>query len=268
MQSAIQHAPFSVFLAMVVVPLFMAAVAVIAGLSARRQAGAVRDTQATPIEEADEGYRQIRGSVVVVEGENLVAPLTGTACCWYSISVEQWRRPLQNTHRKNEWVTIRSEASTAPLLVRDDTGLCLVRLHGADITPADRSQWTGSTIEPVDRDPPRASPGTPLHGMVQVNGLPGKEFRYREERIYAGDPLVVTGVLSRRRDDEEEEDLTQAELLTKIEIAKGAGRQPLVITTVSPAAHVAMNEMGSQAAFTLALVPLAVAAFIVLVRFN
>lgn len=268
MQSAIHHAPFSVFLVMVAVPLVMAAVAVIAGVSARRQAGAVRDTQVTPIDEADEGYRQIRGSVVVIEGESLVAPLTGSPCCWYSITVEQWRRPLQNPHRKHEWVTVRSEASSAPLLVRDDSGLCLVRLHGADITPADRSQWTGSTLEPVDRDPPRVGHGTPLHGMVQVHGLPGQEFRYREERIYAGDPLVVTGVLSRRPDDEEEEELTQAELVTKTEIAKGAARQPLVITTVSPAAHVAMNEMGSQAAFMVALVPLAIAAFIVLVRFN
>lgn len=267
-QTAIRNAPLGVFLAMVAVPLAMALVAVVAGFHARRQAAAVKDTSSTPIADAEDGYRQINGTVMAMEDDTLIAPLTGVACCWYTITVEQWTRPLQNPHRKNEWVAVRSETSSAPLLVRDDSGVCLVRPHSAEITPTDRCRWTGATLEPVEASPRRVGPGEPFHGMVQVSGLPGHEFRYREECIYAGDRVLVVGTVSHRADDEDEADLTPAELVTRTEIARGTSRQPFVITTVSPTEHVAMNEMGSQASFMIALLPLAIAAFVVLVRFS
>lgn len=267
MQTIIREAPLEVFLAMLGVPLAMAIAAVLAGLKAQRSSHAVADTPTVPIAAAEEGDRHIAGTAVAVEGEPLVAPLTGAPCVWYSSRIEEWKRPLPSIGR-NDWVTVRSDTSTAPILVQDDTGICLVRVFGADITPTDRSQWTGSTLEPEDRNPPRLVPGEPLHGVVQVSGMPHSRFRYREERIYPGDPILAVGRLTVRPDDEDDLDLSTAERITKIELGKGDRGQPLVITTTSARTHAAMNAMGSQAAFTLALLPLAAAVLVLLARFS
>lgn len=267
MQTIIRQAPFGVFLAMLGVPLAMAVTAILAGLKARQTAHAVADTPTVDIATADEGYRHIAGTAVAIEGEPLVAPLTGSVCVWYSIRVEEWKRPLPSVGR-NEWVTVRSDVSTAPLLVQDDTGICLVRLFGSDITPTDRSQWTGATLEPEDRNPPRLGPGEPLHGMVQVSGLPHSRFRYREERIYPGDPILAVGRLTIRPDDEDELDLSTAERITKTELGKGGRGQPLVITTTASRTQAALSAAGSEAAFTFALLPLGAAVLVLLARFS
>jgi len=266
MQTIIREAPLEVFLAMLGVPLAMAIVAVLAGLKARRVSQVVADTPTVAIATAEDGYRHITGTAAAIEGEPLVAPLTASACVWYTMRVEEWKRPLPSVG-KNEWVTVRSETSTAPLLVQDDSGICLVRLFGADITPTDRSQWTGATLEPEDRNPPRLGPSEPLHGIVQVSGMPHSRFRYREERIYPGDPVLAVGQLTTRPDDEDELDLSTAERITKTELGKGGGK-PLVITTTAARTQAAMTAAGSQAAFTIALLPLGLAVLVLLARFS
>jgi hypothetical protein len=327
MRGIIQNAPFGVFLAMVGVPLAMAAVAVIAGFSARRTASVVKSTKAVPIGMAENGYRQFEGRVEAVGGEMVVAPLTGSPCVWYSASVEEWKRTSTAATKKSEWVTVKSVESSAPLVVRDATGACVVRLFGADITPTDKSRWTGATLEPADRNPPRVGPSESTHGMVQVSGGPNSRYRYTEKRIYAGDPLMVVGLFDNHRfdqprdlddlppdpsiapgwtpDAEDEDDveatiaanaaggavvgangrmarndwdaadierhdtLTRlADSVTKAEIQQGGRGQPLIIAATTAATHVAMNEMGAQAAFTIALVPLGIAALVVLARFG
>ncbi len=203
MQTMIRNAPFGVFLAMVGVPLAMAAVAIVAGWHARRQARLVTETKTSPIGVAEDGYREFQGTVEAVAGDTLVAPLTGAACCWYSAKVEQWR--LQGTgtgvSRRHHWETVRTVTSSAPFFVRDASGVCAVNVIGAEVTPTDKSQWTGATLEPTDRNPPRVGPSQSTHGVVQMSGGPDGQFRYSEERIYAGDPLLVLGAFESHRFD-------------------------------------------------------------------
>ncbi len=298
MGTFIRHAPFGVFLAMVLLPLAMAAVATFAAWRARRQAALLTQTATVPVGMATDGYRELQGHVEAVDGQMLVAPLTGTPCCWYEARVEKWARAMTGS-RKFEWQTVRSVTSSAPLLVRDATGVCAVHVYGAEVTPTDRSRWTGATLEPEDRNPPRVGPSESLEGMVQVSGGSHSGYRYTEARIYAGDPLLVLGRVTNRRfeprdpDDEPDEsdemeastdersggdawtatDLARAEALTAraaaitpLEVAAGGRGEPLVLSTTSEAAHVAMAEMGSQAAFTLALGLVGVAALVLYTR--
>lgn len=322
MQTMIREAPFGVFLAMVLVPLAMAGAAIFAGWRARRQARLLAGTQTSPVGMAEDGYRKFQGTVEAVAGDTVVAPLTGTPCCWYSARVERWT--LQSagtgTKRRYAWQTVRSVTSSAPFFVRDSTGVCAVRAYDAEITPTDKSQWTGATLEPTDRNPPRVGPSQSTHGFVQLSGGPNAQFRYSEERIYPGDPLLVVGAFESHRfdarddedelppepeavdastaaraanaetDDEDDEDAEEepteadawavadserhdtlwdkATAVTKAEIGAGGRGKPLIISTTSEAAHVAMTEMGSQAAFMIALIPLGIAALVVLVRFQ
>ncbi|MBI4013346.1 MAG: hypothetical protein HY359_13590 [Candidatus Rokubacteria bacterium] len=312
MRTMIREAPIGVFLMMVVIPLAMAGVAVAAAWHARRRTALIKATKTSPIGTTEDGYREFEGTVEAIGGQTVTAPLTGSPCCWYTVKVEQWTR-RDSTRGKHDWVTVRSTTSSAPFLVRDATGLCVVWPYGAEVTPTDRSQWTGDTLEPEARNPPRMRPGESTHGFAQISGGPNSRYRYSEERIYAGDPLVVLGAYASRRferdlDDIEPEEPSAAssaqvptpidvaaavdetvpdtdawdraaderldtlsalaEQTTKAEIRKGRRGQPLVLTTTSQAAHVAMTEMGSRAALGIALFPLAIAALVLWIRFG
>jgi hypothetical protein len=301
MSSFIRHAPMGVFLAMVLRPLGLAAAAAFAGWRARRQATLLTATPSTLIGMTTDGYRQLRGQVEAVAGETLRAPLTGAPCCWYEARVERWTRAT-STSKQFFWETVRSVTSSAPLLVRDATGVCTVHVYGAEVTPADQSQWSGATLEPEDRNPPRhGSVGAPT-GVLEIGGRRQSVYRYTEARIYAGDPLLVLGRFTNRRfeapDDEVFEDddaadlsatsagvpsidawaatdtertdalTTRAAALTPFEIAAGAAGEPLILSTTSESGHVAMADMHREAGFTIAVALLALVALVLYTRFG
>ncbi len=319
MQTMIREASTTGFLIMVLAPLAFAGVALFAAWHARRQAQIISGTQAAPIGMAEDGYRKFQGTIEAVAGQTIVAPLTGSPCVWYDARVEKWTRRTTGQNRRYEWQTVRHVTSTVPFFVRDATGVCAIDVDGAEVTPTDKSQWTGATLEPTDRNPPRVGPSQSTHGFVQTAGGAEGQFRYSEERIYAGDPLLVVGAFASHRfgrddaahadgtdaeddQDDQDEDIDDSETdaadgeaagasedryawaasdaeraealweqateVTKATIGAGGRAQPLILTTTSEAAHVAMTEMGSQAAFYIALIPLGIAALVVLVRFS
>lgn len=323
MRTIIQEAPTGAFVAMVLVPLAMAALAVYAGLAARRQARIVNATPVTRIGMAEDGYRTFEGTAQAIGGQTLNAPLTGSECVWFSARVEQrtQRRSARSDH--STWTAVRELTSTAPVLVRDATGACIVRVHRADVTPCDKSRWTGSSLEPEDRNPPRLGPLDPLDSMVQVTGWSDHQFRYTEMRIYPGDQLMVTGLFASHRFDAEPPDLDalppdpsiapdwtaagddtgpeaadaagaparaarntpaltwhaanaeRTETLTALATARAraevtAGRrdQPLLVAAMPAGTYAYMSEVGAQAAFAVALVPLGIAVLVLLARFR
>lgn len=302
MSSFIRHAPMGVFLAMVLLPLGLAAAAAFAGWRARRQTTLLTETPSTLIGMTTDGYRQLRGQVEAVAGETLRAPLTGAPCCWYEARVERWTRAT-STSKQFFWETVRSVTSTAPLLVRDATGLCAVHVYGGEVTPTDRSQWTGATLEPEDRNPPRHGTADAPSGLLQIGGRRPSVYRYTEARIYAGDPLLVLGRFINRRfeapddDDDWDEDAAgtlpardletapgdawaatdlaradaltaRAAALTPFAISAGASGEPLILSTTSASGHVAMAEMHRDAGVTIAVSLLALVALLLYTRFG
>jgi hypothetical protein len=318
MRGMIQNAPLGVFVMMVLVPPAMAGVAVFAGLRARRQAQLMAATKPEPIGMATDGYRQFDGTAEAIGGQTIVAPLTGTACVWFSARVEEFKRIGGSGDRRSDWRVVRDLTSTAPMLVRDATGACVIRVHGAEVTPRDKSRWTGANLEPDDRNPPRLAMQDSWP-MVESAGGSSDRFRYTETRIYAGDPLVVVGEFASHRfdaasadlddeDDNDFEDIADGEVatesdegdededtesisranrtwnaadserhdtldrlaasVTKAEIQAGGSGKPLILAASSAATHAYMSEMGAQAAFMIALVPLGLAALVLLARFS
>lgn len=330
MRGMIQGAPLGVFVVMVLLPLAMAGICVFAGLRARRQAQLVTSTRSVPIGMADDGYRQFEGTAEAVGGQTVQAPLTGSACVWFEAKVEEYISRRRSSSERSDWQVVRSLTSSTPLLVRDGTGACVVRVVGAEVTPRDKSRWTGATLEPADRNPPRLG----MHEswpMVEVAGGSAR-FRYTETRIYPGDPLTVVGQFASHKfdasndgddldelppdpsiapgwkaadEDRDDEDVLSdgdtaddgedaeagagdtpgrtwaaadsarqdaldalALTVTKAEIMAGGRGKPLILAATSAATHAHMSEMGAQAAFMVALVPLGIAALVLLARFG
>lgn len=75
--------PLGVFVVIVLFFVAMAAIAVVAGVSPRKQAAIVKATPTSPIGMAADGYREFEGTVEAVPGAPVTAPLTGWPCVGY-----------------------------------------------------------------------------------------------------------------------------------------------------------------------------------------
>jgi hypothetical protein len=285
----------TLFLLMVSFLVVMGGLVLVAGMQARRRASLIESTRTSLIDTASDGYRELEGIIESVGGRTLTAPLTSWQVCWYHAKVEQ--HASFTKHGGDGWRPVRSTTSSAPFLLRDSTGVCIVRPHAAEVTPTDRSVWYGRGPEPENRNPPRLAPTQSSTPMIEMAGG-SNEFRYTEERIYAGDPLFVLGQFSRsslipesgvgswnseggdeshqsaertgaagRVLDEEGELEELASRLARASIGKAAGK-PLILSTTPQASHLALTEFGSEAAVYLAVVPFGLAALLLWTRFN
>lgn len=295
----IQSLPLIVFLAMVAFLLAMAGVAVFAGVHALRRARLIRAMPTSSIDTAEDGYREFEGHIEPIGGQALTSRLTLSPCCWYHARIEKWESS-GSSEKQGRWTTVEDVTSDAPFLLRDATGVCIVNPYGAEVTPTDKSLWYGRHKEPSDRNPPRVGPTESAKGMIEVAGGPNSKFRYHEERIYAGDPLLVLGHFTTERpeaepdepDDEfdgglndlmdgesaaatvnvEDRDFDELTALaagiTSRSISCGPRTQPFIMTTTPQGEHVAMSQKGGLGAFLIALVPLALAAYLLWIRFG
>src|SRR5262245_30111812 len=121
--------------------LAMAGVIIVAAVQGRRRAALVKSMPTTNIGMATDGYREFEGTIQAVPGAQLLAPLTMSPCAWYSAKLEKWVKSSGN--REASWSTIMESTSSAAILLRDTTGACLVFPYLAEVTPTDKSQWTG-----------------------------------------------------------------------------------------------------------------------------
>lgn len=300
MGNIIRTLPLGVFIVVVAFPLAMAGIAVFAGLHARRRAAIVAAMPTSPIGTAGDGYRELSGTVEPIDRQTLTAPLTGTAVCWFHAKLEEYVRRGKDIS-DGTWTTVREATSSTPFFVRDGTGVATVLPYGAEVTPTDKSVWYGGSPTPSDRNPPKLKPTeSPNVGLVVAGGS-NRRYRYTEERIYAGDPLLVHGQFSSGRlsgdaapdaadeddeeeaavvdeparardawdaDDREDELVERARRVTTATIGRGTGTSPFMMTTTSEQEHLRLTSTGSSAAIGIALVPLALALLLLWVRFG
>jgi hypothetical protein len=163
------------------------------------------------------------------------------------------------------------------------------------VTATDRSVWYGATEEPTVRTPPRVGPTEFVPGSL-LPGRPGSKYRYFEERIYAGDPLLVLGEFSNGRfalgtafaattdeerdratpasagtaashlDDPDEKRRREAREITRATIARGSRAQPFLITTTPQAEHLARTARNATITLRLSMIPLTIVALLVWLR--
>ncbi len=144
----------------------------------------IEDTPTAKIRSAHQGYVELVGHTESMDGRPIIAPLTGSECCWYHYKIER-------KSGKDEWKTLEQETSAVPFLLRDETDVCIIYPEGADVTPTDQSTWFGHTRQPTDRNPPRhrLDAGSGWTKFSVVRG----DHRYTERRIYPGDQLYTIG---------------------------------------------------------------------------
>lgn len=297
MMTFIKGMPFVMFYFITAFAFGLAAAAFIVGTKSRRRASLVKEMPTSNIGMAADGYCEFEGRVEAVDGAPLVGPLTQQPVVWYHATVERYVGKSKNS-TGDGWATLKEQTSGAPILLRDATGVCAVHTWSADVTATDKSLWYGATAIPTDRNPAKVDATQPLVKNA-IESSSGDRFRYYEERIYAGDPLLVLGNFHRGRFDAEEdeeddepyedepsEDEDEAALdrewnndrlvsdlakrvnaVTPAWVGSAPGK-PFIVSTRLQAIEIAETEMGGQALISVALLPLAIGLLLLYARWG
>jgi hypothetical protein len=117
------------------------AIGLYVGWRSYRLAGLIATTRVTAASAAQEGKTAIEGKASAPPiGKELRAPLTGSICCWFHCTIEEYVRGASS--KEWGWRTVEDQTSEWPFLISDESGQCSVWPAGAEIVPPkDRSVW-------------------------------------------------------------------------------------------------------------------------------
>jgi hypothetical protein len=133
----------------------MAAISILAWLSALNRVRTIRDTPTSKVASAAQGYVELTG-LGYPFGEPLLGQLSRLPCLWYRYKIEQ-------RESRNKWKIVDSGESDDTFMLRDNTGECVVDPEQAEIITHYHDEWYDS------------------------------DYRYTEWKLIAQDKLYVIG---------------------------------------------------------------------------
>ncbi|MFT3905658.1 MAG: GIDE domain-containing protein [Steroidobacteraceae bacterium] len=116
-------------------------------LKRMRLARTIADTPTSRVHSAAQGYVELWGMASVAPGGTILAPLTRRRCVWWRYKVEERQRSRDN----NRWHTLQQGTSEESFLLSDESGQCVVNPENAEVYPAERRVWFGSTDWPSEQ---------------------------------------------------------------------------------------------------------------------
>lgn len=154
------------------------------GMKRLGQARLMADTPTSRIRSAAQGFVELKGVLAALPTGLIEAPLTGLPCLWWRYRIEEYRKS-SGKNNSSSWHTIESGSSEALMVLRDETGECLISPVGAEVHCSSKDQWRGNQRHPRRAEPERGIIGTLLQG--------GRSYRYTEERLHVGEALYALG---------------------------------------------------------------------------
>jgi hypothetical protein len=138
----------------------------------------IEDTPTSRVRSAAQGYVELTGRGLPLDGTQNLAPLTQRPCVWWNYRVS--RKQEGGKGRSDSWQTVSSGHSGQPFLLDDGTGQCIVQPEGADVVSSESTTWYGDTPWPT------TVPGGPSRTGE-------RDYRYFEERIYEQERVYALG---------------------------------------------------------------------------
>ncbi len=155
-----------------------------------RRARTIEDTPTAKVRSAHQGYVELAGQAISMEGEPILAPLTGKKCCWFSYKIER--------RGDKHWLTVEKGTSDSLFLLRDETGDCIIDPEGADVTPGHKDVWHGNsrtaTTTTGNSSQDVSSLLLKLGASVNSGINVGGRYRFTESRIHSQDQLYAIGM--------------------------------------------------------------------------
>lgn len=88
----------------------------------------VEDMPTSRTRSAPQGYVELAGRASLMPGPDILTPMTGRLCVWWSLVTEEFK--------DDSWHRVSREVSDELFHLTDETGTCIVDPEGADVSPA------------------------------------------------------------------------------------------------------------------------------------
>ncbi len=191
--STILHQPqFHIFLffILVLIPVIAALACLYYSFSYLKASWILRETPASKIRSAAQGYNELTGAGQYFNEQHLTATLTKTPCIWFHYAIDQWQTRETSEGLENVWITIEEGKSKDPFMIADKTGECLIFPEKAAILTIRSNIWMGYQRMP--------NPMKPKQGFISALGSwlfedRSLKFRYREYRLENDEIIYATG---------------------------------------------------------------------------
>ncbi len=148
----------------------------------------ILSTATSPIAQAQGGFVEIAGRMVVGEKGTITAPFSGRPSVFVRVLIEEYRQ----RGKSGTWVTIFNESTAREFYVEDGSG------ERARIDPAgarfvlDRQKIASSGT--LKDPPPAFAQFLAAHGLESTSWLGfNKSLRYEEELVAVGDSVYALG---------------------------------------------------------------------------
>jgi len=146
-----------------------------------QHARVMEDMPTSKVRSAAQGFVELAGTQQAIDDTPLSAPLSGSACTWWSYRIEKKKRKSNaKGGTRHEWVTIEKDTSVGFFTLRDDTGEVLVNPRGADVLPSEKKVWYGDAKRPIG-----VTPGWGVGAS--------RRYRYTERLMRPGEPIYALG---------------------------------------------------------------------------
>ncbi len=114
--------------------LAMSGVSFFAWAANHRRYRQIHDLPTSRIASAAQGYVELVGHGMLLDGEPITSPLSRTTCCWYSYEISE-------KSSNDKWQTVDSGRSVKHFCLVDSTGHCVISPDGAEVLTQDHRSW-------------------------------------------------------------------------------------------------------------------------------
>lgn len=152
----------------------------------QRRLRSMTDTPTARIRSAAQGFTELEGCGHMLDGEPVIAPLTGQRCLWWEFSIEEKQQRYSNKRRVTDWVTVQRDRSTAIFALNDGTDQCIVDPEGAQVISTDNQTWYGDSAWP------RSGPKGGSWGLFA-------SYRYHQRLLAINTSLYAQGLFRTQR---------------------------------------------------------------------
>ena len=111
------------------------------------QARLIENTPTAKIRSAVQGYVELNGQTLLMDGPVIVSPLSGKTCVWYRYKIEEKiERNQANGKSVSYWRVVKQETSGELFILEDDTGRCVIDPDDADVIVTNKRRWYKNSL--------------------------------------------------------------------------------------------------------------------------
>lgn len=143
-------------------------------------------TKTSSISESENEYVELRGYLCNIQGTKVETPLSKVKCSWYKLRVKPRTGQNINTQNINQNISVFDKESEQPIMLKDETGTCLIIPIGFDISGVQQKSSIGNKLYPTDPDCKESG---------KVFGIQKRTYYYYETYITSSEPIYAIGNL-------------------------------------------------------------------------